>query len=217
MRSAFEGYRADKSKQRAWSSRDPGNLAIREEIATAAVRELERAPAGALLDIGCGTGWWLRHMAGRDRHGADLHGVDIQAARIELAQRAVPEARLAVADARDLPFEDGTFAAATMLLLLSSLGEREAMARAEAEALRVLVPGGLLLVWDVRIANPRNRAAVTPPWRRLAAAVPDARMRPITLHPWLARRLGPRATRLYPALARLPGLRTHRLLVLRRP
>jgi ubiquinone/menaquinone biosynthesis C-methylase UbiE len=217
VQSAFEGYRADESKQRAWSAGDPGNLAIRDEVATAAVRELEHAPAGDVLDVGCGTGWWLRHLAAHGRPAASLHGIDIQPERIALAQRSLPGARLAVGDARELPFGDGTFAAATMLLLLSSLGDREAMARAEAEALRVLVPGGLLIIWDVRLANPRNRATVTPRWRRLAAAAAEPRMRPITLHPWLARRLGRRAPRLYPALARVPGLRTHRLLVLRRP
>jgi ubiquinone/menaquinone biosynthesis C-methylase UbiE len=127
---------------------------------------------------------------------------------VELAAAAVPEAQIVVGDARRLPFDDGAFATVTMLLVLSSLRDLEAILAARDEALRVVAPGGRLLVWDVRFANPRNRSTVTPPWRELGPA-----SRSITVLPWLARR----ASRFYPALARVPLLRTHRLLVLPRP
>jgi ubiquinone/menaquinone biosynthesis C-methylase UbiE len=198
----FQGYRGDERKQRAWSATDPGNRAIRDEV-TAAL--LARLPAGPLLDVGCGTGWWLRRLADTGR--SDLHGVDIQPERVELARAAAPEAEVAVADARELPFADEAFAAVTLLLVLSSLRDRAAMLAARDEALRVLAPGGMLLAWDVRRANPRNPATVTPPWRELGGE-----QRTITVLPWLARRL-PGA---YPALARVPLLQSHRLLAVGR-
>ena len=206
VQKTFERYRGDARKQRAWSGDDPGNHAIRDEVAAALLAAL---PTGPLLDIGCGTGWWLRRLADDGR--TELQGVDVQPERVERAAGAVPEARVSAADARELPFRDGEFSAVTMLLLLSSLRDREAILAARAEAMRVLRPGGVLLVWDVRVANPRNPATVTPPWRELGRDA--ATSRSITLLPWLARRV-PRA---YRALARVPVLRTHRLMAWRRP
>jgi hypothetical protein len=50
-----------------------------------------------------------------------------------------------------------------------------------------------------------------------AALGPEVSSRPITLLPPLARRLGRTTPRLYQALARLPSLRSHRLMEWRRP
>jgi trans-aconitate methyltransferase len=55
-----------------------------------------------LLEVGCGAGavlWCLRSS------GAELYGVDYSAPLIEHARLAVPEARFAVAEAANLPFE----------------------------------------------------------------------------------------------------------------
>ena len=218
VQAAFDGYRRSARKQRSWSPEQPGNRAMRAEVTAEALRAIGPAPASPLLDVGCGTGWWLRHLRERGREPGSLLGVDVQARRVEQARLAVPGARIEVADARRLPFADGCVAVVTMLLLLSSLRDRDAMVAALEQGLRVLQPGGLLLIWDVRVANPANRATVTPPWRRLAGAAGEpVALRPITLNPWLARRLGRRTASAYPILARVPGLRTHRLLLLRKP
>jgi hypothetical protein len=79
----------------------------------------------------------------------------------------------------------------------------------------VLAPGGRLVVWEPRVPTLGNRVTrlVRPAELEGATGVVAAR-RSLTVAPPLARRLGPRW---YARLARVPALRTHRLLVLERP
>jgi hypothetical protein len=84
------------------------------------------------------------------------------------------------------------------------------------EARRVLAPGGTLLVYEPRIPNPLNRR--TRHIRRdELARLGGTRFESITLLPGLARRLGPVTERVYPTLARITVLRSHRLAVWTKP
>ena len=173
--------------------------------------------AGKILDLGCGTGWWLRSLAEAGVDPARLQGIEEQPARVEAARRAVPGARIDVGDARALELEDGSFALVLLFTVLSSLPTSEDVTAALAEARRVLQPGGLLLIYEPRVTNPLNRNT-----RRLrdgdldAAGLAPREQLSLTLLPPLARRLGARTEDRYERLARLPLLRTHRLVVLPR-
>ena len=102
-----------------------------------------------LLDIACGTGRTLRQLATTHPtmrfHGVDLSPFYVQAARRLLAD--VAEASLAVENAEHLPYADGTFDVVTSVYLFHEL-PRNARRRVLAEALRVLRPGGLLVIED---------------------------------------------------------------------
>ena len=210
----YGGYAADPARQRRWRSDDPGNVAIRRELLAAVVAELPAA--GPILDAGCGTGWLLAALAARGRRTGTLHGTDILEARVARAAAAVPGAALAVGDVRALPYADGTFAAVVLLTVLSSLSDAEDVRAAGREVRRVLAPGGVAVVWEPRVVTPGNRATrLVRPGDLEPVLGPVASTRPITLLPPLARRLGRAAPRLYPVLGRLPGLRSHRLIVFR--
>jgi 23S rRNA (guanine745-N1)-methyltransferase len=68
-----------------------------------------RLPAGAaVLDVGCGEGFYLGTLA-RERD-VEAHGLDISAAAIDLAARRYPQASWVVANAdRSLPYPAGCF------------------------------------------------------------------------------------------------------------
>jgi SAM-dependent methyltransferase len=87
-----------------------------------------------LLDIGCGSGWStsMFRQAGHRAFGLDLH-----AARLDAAVAYV------AADAQRLPFRDGVFDAVAMHTVLEHLADP---ARALGECLRVMGPGGRLIV-----------------------------------------------------------------------
>jgi hypothetical protein len=88
-----------------------------------------------------------------------------------------------------------------------------------AEGIRVLVPGGLLLAYEPRVPNPLNRNTLLLRDEDLdaAGAAPREQLS-LTVVPAVARRLGRRRTQeRYARLARLPFLRTHRLVVYRAP
>jgi SAM-dependent methyltransferase len=59
-----------------------------------------------LLDIGCGTGVFLRAAAER---GAEVHGIDASRELIDVARRRLPEADLRVGEMESLPYGDETF------------------------------------------------------------------------------------------------------------
>lgn len=215
----YDGYGRGR-KARAWSAANPGNRAIRDELADRLLARLPASPDGRAeaLDVGCGGGWWLARLRAAGWDAGRLHGVDLLAARVEAARRAVPGARVARADARRLPYGDGRCAVVTQLTALSSLASRADAAAALREAWRVLAPGGALLVYEPRWPTPRNPHTIRIDRRLLAATLgrPVA-AEPLTLLPPLARRLGPLTGRAYPALSRLRALRTHALLVAVKP
>jgi SAM-dependent methyltransferase len=65
-------------------------------------------PAGArrVLDLGCGTGFFLAELE-RERPGAV--GLDISHDMLRVSEKYVPGARVITADAETLPFMDGSF------------------------------------------------------------------------------------------------------------
>jgi ubiquinone/menaquinone biosynthesis C-methylase UbiE len=173
--------------------------------------------SGAILDDGCGTGWWLRALVEAGVEPERLHGIDIQPERVAAARGAVPAAGIAIGDARNLRFPDESFAVVLQLTLLSSLGSHRAIREALGEGMRVLAPGGVLLIYEPRVPNPLNRHTLLIRNSDLdAAGVTLTDQVSLTVLPALARRLGSRTKQRYERLARLPFLRTHRLIVYRK-
>jgi SAM-dependent methyltransferase len=103
----------------------------------AAVRLLGPGP-GTCLDLGCGTGHAIPLLAeaGWAVTGVDLSGDQLAVAEREEGQRAE---RLMIADAHELPFENGTFDAVVSILTHTDFDD---LRRALAEARRVLRAGG---------------------------------------------------------------------------
>ncbi len=100
-----------------------------------------------VLDVGCGNGWStsLLSEAGHDAYGVDLH---THALEVGQASRRV---RYAAADGRRLPFADAVFDVVGMYQVLEHIPEPEA---ALAEAVRVLRPGGRLVVVGPHLLSP---------------------------------------------------------------
>jgi ubiquinone/menaquinone biosynthesis C-methylase UbiE len=214
----YSRYARSRRKQRAWAADNPGNAAIRAELLSQLRRlaATEIAGTGAILDMGCGRGWCLRALVEAGVPPERLHGVDIQPERVAAARQAVPSAEIAVGDAHNLRFPDESFALVLQFTLLSSLGSHGAIRKALGEGIRVLAPGGLLLIYEPRVPNPLNRNTLLVSDEDLAAAgVAPREQVSLTLVPALARRLGRRTDRWYPRLARVPFLRTHRLIAYR--
>jgi ubiquinone/menaquinone biosynthesis C-methylase UbiE len=215
----YSRYAGSRRKQRAWAADNPGNVAIRGELLAHVLRlaapEIEGT--GAILDAGCGTGWLLRALVEAGVRPERLRGIDIQPERVAAARQAVPGAEIDAGDARHLPFPDESFTVVLQLTLLSSLGSHKAIREALGEGMRVLAPGGLLLVYEPRVPNPLNRHTLMVRDSDLDAAGLTSRDQvSLTVLPALARRLGGRTQARYERLARLPFLRTHRLIAYQR-
>ncbi len=199
---------------RKWAAENPGNRAIREELMdvvfTTTGSELQAARQ--ILDVGCGTGWWLERLAADARVTAGLHGVDIRSERVAAARARVPSAQVSAADARELPYPDDRFDVVSLFTVLSSLATREDVEKVLTDVKRVLAPGGVVLIWEPRILNPMNRRTRMISLPTLRRCLGDSlEVRSTTVVPWLARRLRSRTEAVYPRLAAIPVFRTHRL------
>jgi ubiquinone/menaquinone biosynthesis C-methylase UbiE len=103
-----------------------------------------------LLDIGCGTGRLLAQAARREP-SAVLVGIDTDRDSIEIARdraRSAPAPiELHLASAESMPFKSDYFDVSVAVFVVGSL-PRETRSRVLVEGLRVLKPGGRLLVVD---------------------------------------------------------------------
>lgn len=114
-----------------------------------------------VLDVGCGRGLLLLSAAQRAPQGRAV-GVDIWSnvdlsgnrpeATLENARRAGVAERVEVhnADARQLPFADGSFEVVISSLVLHNIPSREGRRQAVREIARVLKSGGRVAVLDLR-------------------------------------------------------------------
>ena len=89
-----------------------------------------------ILDLGCGTGMFFDELS---RHAELLVGVDASLEMLRVANVRRGEAALALADADQLPFADGSFDAVASVTLLQNMPDPAATVR---EVARVLRPGG---------------------------------------------------------------------------
>jgi SAM-dependent methyltransferase len=115
---------------------------------------------GRVLEVGCGTGGLL--LAG-SRRGWEITGVDIAARWLVVARRRLDDAgrcaELVAASVEALPWDDASFDTVAADSLVEHLDDPRI---ALGECLRVLRPGGRLLLW-----SPNRFTATTDPHVRL--------------------------------------------------
>jgi SAM-dependent methyltransferase len=100
---------------------------------------LRPSRAGArALDVGCGVGQVVARLTAA---GFEAYGVDVSEPNIQRAQKLCP--RCQCYDGRNLPFENGFFAAAGALNVLEHVEQPEAFI---AELVRVTESGGRLVI-----------------------------------------------------------------------
>jgi SAM-dependent methyltransferase len=107
-----------------------------------AITRLSLRADSRVLDLGCGSGWATRLMAGSAKR-VRVVGIDISdemIAQARAASTAYPNVEFHVGSAEHLPFADGEFTHAFSMESIYYYGD---MAAALSEVHRVLSPGGL--------------------------------------------------------------------------
>lgn len=117
----------------------------------AMLERVEDGPVRRALDIGCGEGRFCRLLA---RQGIETTGIDPTGALIEAARQNHPQGRYLVGRAESLPFPDSSF---DLVVSYLSLVDIEDLAAAAAEMVRVMAPGGKLLIANLASHNSAGR------------------------------------------------------------
>jgi demethylmenaquinone methyltransferase / 2-methoxy-6-polyprenyl-1,4-benzoquinol methylase len=112
-------------------------------------------PGDRVLDACCGTG---DLAVAASRAGGKVTGLDFAPRMLDRARRKLPSAAWVEGDMLALPFEDGSFEAATVGFGVRNIGDLEAGLR---ELRRVLVPGGRVAVLEIT----RPRGVLAPFYR----------------------------------------------------
>jgi SAM-dependent methyltransferase len=127
------------ARSRDWAANEAQQLPTYEE----AIRRVGISAGDRVLDLGCGSGVFLRAAAER---GAQTFGLDASEALIEIARERVPDADLRVGDMQFLPYEDDFF---DLVTGFNSFFFAADMTAAVRDAGRVSKPGApvVIQVW----------------------------------------------------------------------
>jgi arsenite methyltransferase len=159
---------------------------------------LGAGPGDAILDVGCGPGFYCSELAEEVGPGGTVVGIDSAPAMLELAVRRCerqPNVTFRQGGATSLPVQDAAFDGAICVQVLEYV---EDVPAALAELHRALRPGGRLVVWDIDWAtvswhseDPARMARVLNAWdehltnrslpRLLAPAMTKAGFEPVTM------------------------------------
>jgi SAM-dependent methyltransferase len=124
------------TRAETWAATEEQQLPTYEE----AIRRLEIGAGTRVLEVGCGSGVFLRAAADR---GAEVVGLDASEALLAIARRRVPEAELTLGDLQFLPYAVDTF---DVVAGFNSFFFAADMVAALREAGRVAKPGGAVLI-----------------------------------------------------------------------
>jgi SAM-dependent methyltransferase len=172
-----------------------------------------------ILEIGCGTGQWLRDFIKWGARPENVTGIDLLAERVAKARKLCPPAvRIECTSAAELPFSDGAFDLVLQSTVFTSILDRDLKRRVAAEMIRVVKPDGFILWYDYHVNNPWNPDVRGVKRSEINRLFPNCRieLRRITLFPHLARLVAPYSYLACCLLEKFSPLCTHYLGVIRK-
>jgi ubiquinone/menaquinone biosynthesis C-methylase UbiE len=190
-----------------------------EEI-TRVLREHRLACATArVLDLGAGAGIDCERFRRAGFRPDRIVAVDLMEEFARGARRSYSWLNSLQANAARLPFRSGTFDLVYQATMISSVLDAAWRRQILEEARRVLAPNGLFLSYDTRYHNPwnRNTRPLTVSEMRASFAGCLIETRSITPIPQLVRLFGRYSRIACGAIEKIPFLRSHLLVVAKKP
>ncbi len=172
-----------------------------------------------ILEIGCGTGNWLREFVKWGAHPRDVVGMDLLGERVSEAKALCAEGvRLFCGNATTLPVRTASFDLVAQFTVFTSVLDTDLKRQIASEMIRVIKPDGLILWYDFSFNNPKNLAVRGVSRKEIQQLFPGCSvgLRRITLAPPVTRRLASRSWLACSLLNAIPFLRTHVLAVIKK-
>jgi SAM-dependent methyltransferase len=155
IRTAYQDRDASQDSPYRWDN--PGYVTYMQLVERALLNAFidtgVRLTGARVLDIGCGTGYFLHRL---QEYGAgECHGIDLMESRVEEGRRRYPTLELHVGSATELPFKAGEFDLVTQFTCLSSIVDAEMRLTVAREMRRV--SNGWLMSFDMLGSRTRAR------------------------------------------------------------
>jgi ubiquinone/menaquinone biosynthesis C-methylase UbiE len=217
IRKVYEN-RKIKQKENRYSYFNQANLYIihqRERALIDLLKQLKLIDLSdkKLLDVGCGSGGFLREFIKYGARPKNLFGIDLLEDRIEVARNLIPNIDFRCGDASILPYDDHFFDIVMQFTVFTSILDSEMKKRIASEMLRVLKAGGTIIWYDYHVNNPKNPDVRGVKKKEIFKLFPNCKiyLKRITLAPPVVRFLIPFSVILCELLERIPILCTHYL------
>lgn len=167
----------------------------------------------SILEVGCGRGQRLGDFLRWGAQSDNIAGVDLLDTFVRDAKQNYPGFKIVQTSGHRLPFGPESFNLVYQSTVFTSILDKQLRKQIAAEMLRVLRPDGIILWYDFRYPNPKNKDVQPIGRKELIELFPNTRiyLRSITLAPPLARTLAPLSLGLCSVLEAIPALRTHYL------
>jgi ubiquinone/menaquinone biosynthesis C-methylase UbiE len=218
VRSAY-ARRDGRRDQKTYSYFNVANLFIIQErerrlLALLARHGYSDLSERSILEVGCGSGFWMRQFIHWGAKPENMVGVDLRPECITKGRHLCPAGvKLECLNAAQLPYPERSFDLVMQSTAFSSILDRDTREQVGAEMLRVLKCGGAILWYDFFVNNPTNRDVRGVRKGEIERLFPGCNVftERVTLAPPLACRLARFSWSLCEALVHLRILNTHYL------
>lgn len=215
---------ANRRENSLYSLLSPGHLFFtqereRELLGMLRKRGVTQLDGQKILEIGCGTGYWLRQFINWGVQPQDVTGIDLLTDRVARARQLCPQGvRIECQSATKLSFADAEFDIALQATAFSSVLDPVVRQQIASEMLRVVKADGLILWYDFHMNNPRNPDVRGVKKSEIRLLFPNCRiqLRRITVAPPLVRMLAPYSWLTCACLERVKIFNTHYLGIIQR-
>ena len=207
----------------SWFS--PGHLFMiqeRERVLLELLRKkgLSQLKEKKILDVGCGTGYWLRQFINWGARPQNITGIDLLVDRvIEAKHLSSDSVRIECGSAACLGFADAAFDLVLQSMVFSSVLDASMKRQIAVEMLRVVKDDGWILWYDFHVNNPRNPDVRGVNKEEIFQLFPNCQIEihRITLAPPLVRFLARYSWVVCYVLERLKIFNTHYLAIIQKP
>jgi ubiquinone/menaquinone biosynthesis C-methylase UbiE len=222
IKGAYERRKIE-DKGRLYSYFNQGNLLVIHQTERALIYSLKQLGLTDLsrrkiLDVGCGSGHFLREFIKYGAKPKNLYGIDLLEERIEKARELNPNIDFRCGDASNLPYEDHFFDIVMQFTVFTSILDSGMKEKIASEMLRVLKADGTIIWYDYYVNNPWNPDVKGVKKKEIQELFANCvlSLKRVTLAPPIVRTLVPVSTLLCLMLEKITFLRTHYLGMIRK-
>jgi len=181
--------------------------------------DYENLESKQILEVGCGTGQWLRDFIKWGARPENVTGVELLSDRVAEAVHLCPkEMHIQRGNAAKLEFADAAFDLVLQSAVFTSVLDTTVKQQIASEMLRVVKSDGLIVWYDYHVNNPWNPDVRGVKKGEIHTLFPGCqiKLQRVTLAPPLARWIARRAWLLAFLLERIPLLCTHYIGIIRK-